>query len=111
MPQDFTLSDGIKAWAAKKGYTIDQMESQIEPFINNHTARGTVYKDWDASFRGWMDRAKSWGQLDQKPAGGMRVVGGGFDPLRKMAADEQAEYQRRLEEAKRREDEMWRNAG
>jgi hypothetical protein len=63
MPDIFPITDDLIAWGDKHGFTVAQMESQVEMFQDHYRSKGETRKDWVASFRTWMQKAKSWGQL------------------------------------------------
>ena len=48
LPPDFEISDAVKKWAAKKGYT--NLGEHLESFISKCKANGYLYIDWDAAF-------------------------------------------------------------
>lgn len=45
--------------AAQSG--ID-LQAELANFLDHHTARGTVFKDWQAAFRTWLRNAVKFGQ-------------------------------------------------
>ena len=49
VPENFTVSDDVKKWAVKKGYT--NLEEHLESFKAKCAANGYHYLDWDAAFR------------------------------------------------------------
>lgn len=49
LPKDFFLSDGVKKWAAQKGYS--KLEEHFEYFVEKAKAKGYQYKDWDAALK------------------------------------------------------------
>jgi len=49
LPEDFCISDSIKAWATKNGHT--QLEKHFEYFVDAAKSNGYTYADWDAAFR------------------------------------------------------------
>jgi hypothetical protein len=48
MPENFEVSDRVKAWAASKGF--DRLPEHLESFRGKARAKGYVYVDWDAAF-------------------------------------------------------------
>lgn len=51
MPDGFTVSDRVKAWAAEKGFgDAAELELHLEAFRGKATAKGYTYADWDAAF-------------------------------------------------------------
>jgi hypothetical protein len=50
IPEDFAVSDRVKAWAADKGY--DRLDQHLEAFRSKAKAKGYVYADWDEGFMG-----------------------------------------------------------
>lgn len=49
IPDDFGISEQVRAWAKTKGYT--QLDDHLESFIGKATAKGYRYTDWDAAFK------------------------------------------------------------
>ena len=49
LPEDFCISESIKAWAAKNGHT--QLDKHFEYFVDAAKSNGYTYADWDAAFR------------------------------------------------------------
>lgn len=47
MPEDFGLSDRVRAWAAGKGF--DRLEDHLDAFRTVAQARAYAYADWDAA--------------------------------------------------------------
>ncbi len=78
IPEDFGISERLASWASKSGYTVEQLESQLERFRNNAAMKQHRYADWDAAFQNWMANARDWGQLNRTaPNGSMSVMYGG----------------------------------
>jgi hypothetical protein len=48
IPENFSISDGVRKWAAEKGH--DRLDQRLEHFAGIAKARGYVYADWDAAF-------------------------------------------------------------
>lgn len=57
LPEAWTPSEKHHALATKLGVDIDL---ETEQFTDHHTARGSVFKDWDAAFRTWLRNAKRY---------------------------------------------------
>lgn len=76
VPESFVLSDRIKEWGSKDGFTHAMMEYQIPQFVDHWTAKGDTRKDWDATFRTWMRNAREWNRLGPSK-GGLTVHQGG----------------------------------
>ncbi len=60
IPEDFTLTDDRKAYAAERLPNVDAPEL-FASFRDHHTAKGTIAKDWDASWRTWARNAQKFG--------------------------------------------------
>jgi hypothetical protein len=112
VPDDFTVTDALKAWGAENGYTEAQMLGQVPQFIDHYRGKGEARKDWNRSFHNWMRNAESYGHLT-RAAGSLTIVNGdspfagrGFDPLRRISPEEQAEHDRLLAKAKAEQDAM-----
>ncbi len=63
IPIDFAVSDGIKAWAEKNGYS--DIEKRLDRFILTCQANGYTYSDWDAAFRKAI--VDDWAKLGKPP--------------------------------------------
>lgn len=48
MPEDFGVSDRVKAWAESQGFT--RLAEHLEAFKRKATAKGYTYVDWDSAF-------------------------------------------------------------
>jgi hypothetical protein len=55
LPDGFAITDKHREFAASQG--VDDLESELAKFRDHHVARGTLSKDWDASFRTWLRNA------------------------------------------------------
>lgn len=49
MPENFGISEKVREWAIKGGYT--NLEQHLESFIGKAQAKGYVYANWDAAFQ------------------------------------------------------------
>lgn len=58
--QDIATSTGVN------------LQAELANFLDHHTARGTVFKDWQAAFRTWLRNAVKFGQR-ASTAGGARM--------------------------------------
>jgi hypothetical protein len=56
IPDPFALEDTVVDALRKKHPSLDIGE-QIDAFVDFHTAKGSVFKDWDAAFRTWCRNA------------------------------------------------------
>ena len=63
-PSNFCVSDVVRVWASKKGYT--RLEERLEHFKDAALARGYIYSDWDAAFRGAI--RDDWAKLGKSGA-------------------------------------------
>lgn len=76
LPNDFSISDRVKAWAAEKGH--DRLDQHLESFRAKATAKGYTYADWDAAF---MEAIReNWAKLPTKVVQ-LYVAGGGRNEL------------------------------
>ena len=48
LPEDFAVSERVKAWAAEGGF--GQLEQHLDAFKRKATAKAYAYADWDAAF-------------------------------------------------------------
>ena len=66
IPDDFQVSERVRAWAAKKGF--DRLDEHLEAFKTKCAAKGYVYADHDAAF---MEAVRTdWAELRKPGAGG-----------------------------------------
>ena len=56
LPEDFTVSDEIQAWASE--HRLPDPNGEIEAFRDYHQAKGSVFKSWDAALRTWLRNGK-----------------------------------------------------
>lgn len=59
LPDDFVLTDQLVKYAELKH--VD-WNTEFESFKNWHTAKGSTYKNWDAAWRTWIDKAAKFRQ-------------------------------------------------
>lgn len=72
IPEGWTPRPEERAKAKDAGLNV---EAEVERFIDHHTAKGTLYADWDAAFRTWIanairfssDRAGPRGSAERAP--------------------------------------------
>lgn len=64
MPVDFVLTDQLINYAKLKH--VDHIV-EFESFKNHHAAKGTTYKDWNAAWRTWIDKAVKFGNNSLRP--------------------------------------------
>lgn len=57
IPDDWAPRPEERAWAVAHDLDCDAL---AEIFRDHHTARGTVFKNWDAGFRTWLRREVQW---------------------------------------------------
>lgn len=50
LPENFQVSERVKAWATLKGF--EQLQEHLESFISKAKARGYTYIDWDEALMG-----------------------------------------------------------
>ena len=91
LPEGFTLSDGMRAWAAQNVPEVDP-EFETAQFIDYWTSRETRRKDWTGTWRQWMRNQQKWSQDRTRPAAGGR--GSNVDVWDQAAArDQQGGFQ------------------
>lgn len=73
LPQNFTVSPEVIAWAKAKGHT--HLEAHLEAFVEYARSNGKTYVDWDCAFKRCV--RENWGRIDySKPDT--------FKPIRKV---------------------------
>lgn len=59
MPADFTLNESSTSYAQNRNLSI---ADELVSFSNWHTAKGSTFKDWQAAWRTWCDKAVEFGR-------------------------------------------------
>lgn len=59
LPEDFSITEAMKAWFAKQQFTID-MEQATDRWKDAMLAKSRTYSDWTAAWRNGMKLAQSW---------------------------------------------------
>jgi len=52
LPENFVVSDAVKAWADKHGYSDERVSSNFAKFVLWAAAGGKEYANWDAALQG-----------------------------------------------------------
>lgn len=60
IPEGFTPNEASREAAKRLGIS---WEAELPAFIDFHTAKGTVFRCWDAGFRTWLNNAKKFGRF------------------------------------------------
>jgi len=69
MPENFGVSEQVKAWAAGKGF--GDLDQHLESFKDKCQANGYAYVNWDAAF---MEAIRGdWAKLRQVTVGGKSI--------------------------------------
>lgn len=63
IPDDFSPNDTGISYANQRNVNI---QSELESFRNFHTAKGTTFKDWQAAWRTWCDKAVEFGRAGKR---------------------------------------------
>lgn len=58
IPHDFHVTQEIKDYAIANG--LVDPETEVDQFINHHTMKGTLFKDWTAAFKYWLRNSTKW---------------------------------------------------
>lgn len=66
LPTDFGLTPARSEYAAKTLPNVDTTEL-LAAFCDHHTAKGTVAKDWDATWRTWVRNSLKFGYPMPRP--------------------------------------------
>ena len=56
IPDRFALSDSLREAIMVRHPSLD-LDEQVDAFVDFHTAKGSVFKSWDAAFRTWCRNA------------------------------------------------------
>lgn len=58
--KDFIISEDLKAWTLAKGLDEATMAREFEKFRAHHESKGTLAKNWDATWRTWVLKHIEW---------------------------------------------------
>lgn len=90
IPEDFGVSERVKAWAAEKGF--EKLAEHHEAFVHKARAKGYTYADWDLAF---MEAIREdWAKLRSNGRGGSAVPAGERATAPSVAAEQTQEYLR-----------------
>lgn len=60
VPDIFPVTDAMREYAARKGVTGTAVDEETERFLLSHRAKGTRFRDWNAAWRTWISRVKTY---------------------------------------------------
>lgn len=66
-PDGFDPVESCAEWLKNKGVSRRDAESEAERFVDDSTAKGREYADWNAGFRTWIGREIKWGNIEVSP--------------------------------------------
>lgn len=82
MPDIFPMSEAMRDYAEKRGYKVEippcfafnksrpgPAQEMFTAFKNHHAAKGSLFADWDAAWRTWIDNQAKWDTQRGKPPG------------------------------------------
>lgn len=64
LPENFGISERVKAWAVEKGHT--RLQEHLENFLSYARRKGATYTDWDEALMEAI--RKDWAKLKNAPA-------------------------------------------
>lgn len=65
VPDDFALTDDMRRWAFNKYPTLEP-EQETEHFLDYHRGKGSLQRDWPATWRTWMHNAARFRDKDRQ---------------------------------------------
>jgi hypothetical protein len=71
LPIDFELTENSIAYALNKKLNL---ETELVSFKNFHTAKGSTWKDWQATWRTWCDKAVEFGRSGNGKINGYQSI-------------------------------------
>lgn len=90
LPENFSISDAVKQWANRKGFSQDYLDANFEKFVNYVEKKGKTYVNWD---RALMDAiSDNWAKFNIQPINSTQPFNaGGYNGYRKYTiADDNA---------------------
>jgi biotin operon repressor len=82
IPEGWVPNERNIADARERGFSAWEIEDEADKFRNHHTARGSLFRDWDAAWRTWLGKARQF--QGRSVAGQAKTFGRG--PGRSMAS-------------------------
>lgn len=80
MPDIFPMSEVMRAYAEKRGFRYElptsftnfqrkpgPAQEMFEAFKNHHVAKGSLFADWEAAWRTWVDNQARWNAERPQP--------------------------------------------
>lgn len=67
LPADFSPDATAQQLAQSFGLNLPE---QLAAFVDHHTAKGSVFKDWQAALRNWLRNGRRFGQQQVRPGAG-----------------------------------------
>jgi hypothetical protein len=61
LPDDWVPSEKNIADAELKNFTAQEISHESDRFRDHHTAKGSLFRDWDAAWRTWLGNARKFG--------------------------------------------------
>lgn len=65
IPDDFEVTETMLDWVVLKGFDFLDLGEETERFMDYHTAKGSVMKDWQAAWRTWIRNAVKYSKRGQ----------------------------------------------
>ena len=72
---DFKLSEEGIQFASNKGLSPPKVVHQCERFVDYHKAKGTLFADWEAAWRTWVNNSIKFESEGKKNQGGFKWNG------------------------------------
>lgn len=60
LPPDWVPSEKNLSDAAERQFSAMETEHEADRFRNHHTAKGSLFRDWDAAWRTWLGNARKF---------------------------------------------------
>lgn len=60
LPPDWVPSEKNLSDAAERKFSAMETEHEADRFRNHHTAKGSLFRDWDAAWRTWLGNARKF---------------------------------------------------
>lgn len=60
IPADWVLNDRNIKDAIERNFSAQEIDHEADQFRNSHTAKGSLFRDWDAAWRTWLGNARKF---------------------------------------------------
>lgn len=76
LPSDFTLDPAMTGFAVGRGFDPPRIAREFEKFCNYHRSKGSLFADWAAAWRTWVNNGIEYSKAAGGGQAGFQWLGG-----------------------------------